>query len=89
MGEDGSSDFLTVHETIMEGGLAMVAGSDTTSYVLSNLFFYLLSNRDIMLRVQKEISTAFPDDELPFDNTRLARMKLLNAVMYVPVFVPT
>ena len=69
-------------EIISEGGLAIIAGSDTTSTVLSGLFYYLLRNPDVYSRLQNEVDLYFPlGDSDPFNSTKLAEMPLLNAVM--------
>ena len=67
----------------MSGELAIVAGSDTTSTTLSGIFFYLLTNPEYYARLREEVDAYFPPGEgEPFDGTRLAEMKYLNAVMY-------
>ena len=60
----------------------MIAGSDTTSTVLSSLFSLLLRHPKEYHRLQKEVDEVFPPGEGdPFDATRLAEMPFLNAVM--------
>ncbi|KAL5522514.1 hypothetical protein ACEPAG_8530 [Sanghuangporus baumii] len=72
----------TDKEIISDSGLAIIAGSDTTSTTLSGLFYYLLSNPLEYKRLQHEIDTAFPPGEGdPFDTTKLAEMPFLNAVI--------
>lgn len=72
----------TDSEIISDGALAMIAGSDTTSTVLSSLFSLLLRNPKEYARLQKEVDEAFPPGEGdPFDTTKLAEMPFLNAVM--------
>lgn len=69
-------------EILADGLLAIIAGSDTTSTLLSGIFFYLLSNPPCYTLVQEEIDEAFPPSEGdPFDATKLADMPYLNAVM--------
>lgn len=69
-------------EILADGLLAIIAGSDTTSTLLSGIFFYLLSNPLCYKFVQEEIDEAFPPSEGdPFDATKLADMPYLNAVM--------
>ena len=71
-------------EVVGEASLAIVAGADTTSSVLSALFFYVLANRSIYSRLQKEIDNAFPaGDGEPFDAVKLSQLSYLDAVMYV------
>ena len=71
-------------EILSDGGLAIIAGSDTTSTVLSGLFKFLLSDREAYLRLQKEVDAVFPREEGdPFDTHKLEKdMPYLNAVMY-------
>ncbi|KAL5478590.1 hypothetical protein ACEPAI_2774 [Sanghuangporus weigelae] len=62
--------------------IAVVAGADTTSTVLSGLFFYLLSDPPALDRLKEEVDSEFPVTEGdPFDAVKLARMPYLNAVI--------
>ena len=62
--------------------LAMVAGSDTTATVMSNILYYLISTPSVYKRLQEEIDRVFPRGEGDaLDSTRLAECQLLNAVM--------
>jgi hypothetical protein len=64
--------------------LAIIAGSDTTATVLSNIFFYLLSNPESYARLQAEVDEAFPrGSKEPNNAPTLANMVYLNAVMCV------
>ncbi|KAL5489841.1 hypothetical protein ACEPAI_4673 [Sanghuangporus weigelae] len=70
--DQGMNDVLT----------AIGAGADTTSTVLAAVFFYLLSNPSVFMRLRKEIDSEFPVEERePFDAIKLARMPYLNAVI--------
>lgn len=63
------------------GGLAIIAGSDTTSSAITHLFYFLMCNPTAYKRLQAEI------DELGdgiFDGTKLAHLPYLNASMFVP-----
>lgn len=61
---------------------AMVGGADTTSTVLSGLFYNLLTHPASYKRLQDEVDSVFPLSEgEPFDAARLAEMPYLNAVM--------
>ena len=73
----------TMAEILSDGGLAIVAGSDTTSTVLSGLFYYLMSHPDVYHHLQKEVDTVFPKEGGdPFDAHKLETgMPFLNAVM--------
>lgn len=62
--------------------LAVIAGSDTTSTVLSGLFCYVVADQACYKRLQSEVDSFFPIGEGdPFDAARLAEMPYLNAVM--------
>ena len=62
--------------------LAVIAGSDTTASVLSNTCYYLMQNPSDYDALRQEVDKAFPLGEGdPFDSTKLASMKYLNAVM--------
>ncbi|KAF8520538.1 cytochrome P450 [Gautieria morchelliformis] len=66
---------------IMESGLAIVSGSDTTGTALSNVFFYLLSNPENLARLQKEVDDAFPPGADIVSPSAAAELKYLNAVI--------
>ncbi|KAJ7675032.1 high nitrogen upregulated cytochrome P450 monooxygenase 2 [Mycena olivaceomarginata] len=59
--------------------LAIIAGSDTTSSVLANLFYSLLRNPDVYAKLKKEIDNAFGADEDTLDVAKLQNMVYLNA----------
>ncbi|KAL5497722.1 hypothetical protein ACEPAH_2653 [Sanghuangporus vaninii] len=62
--------------------IAVVGGADTASTVLSGLFFYLLSDPPVLVRLKEEVDSEFPVTEgEPFDAVKLARMPYLNAVI--------
>ncbi|KAL5514555.1 hypothetical protein ACEPAG_1871 [Sanghuangporus baumii] len=62
--------------------IAIAAGADTTSTVLSGLFFYLLSDPPALDRLKEEVDSEFPVTEgESFDAVKLARMPYLNAVI--------
>lgn len=73
----------SINEIAVDGEVAIVAGSDTTSTTISGAFYYLLTNPEQYARLRKEVDETFPPgEEEPSDGTRLAQMKFLNAVMY-------
>ncbi|KAI5120324.1 hypothetical protein M0805_000384 [Coniferiporia weirii] len=80
--EAGASAFPSQEFVIENSKLAIIAGSDTTATTMSGLFFYLLSNLDVLARLRKELDDAFPLGEGdPFDFTKLAELPYLNAVI--------
>ena len=68
---------------MQNGRLAIIAGSNTTSSVLTALLYYLLRNPATYERLQKEVDDAFPNGEEPLDVTKLGQMKWLNGSMWV------
>jgi cytochrome P450 len=63
---------------VQDGQLAIVAGSDTTSSVLTAAIYYLLRNPVAYERLQAEIDSAFPSGEEPLDVTKFSQMEWLN-----------
>ncbi|KAJ7255067.1 cytochrome P450 [Mycena haematopus] len=62
--------------------LAIVAGSDTSSTVMANTFFFLLSHPESYKRLQSELDESFPrGDKEPTDAAVLASLPYLNAVI--------
>ncbi|PPQ83271.1 hypothetical protein CVT25_004010 [Psilocybe cyanescens] len=64
--------------------LAVVAGSDTTATALSNMFFYILSDKTFFEELRNEIDANFPIKEgrIPADDSsKLSSMPYLNAVI--------
>jgi cytochrome P450 len=75
----------TKAEVLSDSALAIVAGSDTTATVLSNLFCFLLANPSTYTCLQAEVDILSTEDL--HDHVRLAQMPYLNAVMFVPSHV--
>lgn len=71
----------TMTEVVSDGGLAIIAGSDTAATTMSNLFFFLLSNPTAYARLQHEVDANFPPGEDPLNASKHARMDYLNAVI--------
>ena len=63
--------------------LAIIAGSDTTSSVLTAALYYLLRNPMAYERLQAEVDGAFPNGEDPLDVIKLSQMEWLNGCMWV------
>lgn len=69
-------------QIVTDAALAIVAGSDTTSSLLSNVVYCLLKSPQDYGRLRDEVDATFPADEgPPFDAAKLAAMPFLNAVM--------
>ncbi|KAF8270117.1 high nitrogen upregulated cytochrome P450 monooxygenase 2 [Lactarius quietus] len=67
------------HDQISRNGeLAIIAGSDTTSSVLTAALYYLLLNPVAYERLQAEVDGAFPSGEEPLDVAKLVQMEWLN-----------
>ena len=73
----------SLRQVVADGNLAIAAGADTTSTVISNVFYCLLTNPTDYARLREEVDNTFPqrDGDDPFDSTKLAKMPFLNAVM--------
>ena len=63
------------------GTLAIIAGSDTTSTILTAIIYYLLLNPAAYERLQEEVDSAFPSGEEPLDAVKLSHLEWLNGCM--------
>lgn len=72
---------MLMKSSIITGGLAIIAGSDTTSSAMSNFFYYLLTNPKTYKRVQDEIDE-LGDEVMNFGMQ--TQLSYLTAAMYVP-----
>jgi cytochrome P450 len=61
--------------------LAILAGADTTSSVLTAAFYDLLCNPVAYKRLQAEVDGAFSSGEEPLDVVKLSQMEWLNGCM--------
>ncbi|KAH8103349.1 high nitrogen upregulated cytochrome P450 monooxygenase 1 [Cristinia sonorae] len=69
-----------LEEVASEGGLAIVAGSDTTAVTLSHVFYFLLCHPPCMERLHKEVGSQYPGaTDTMSDFARHADMPYLNA----------
>nr|BAL05078.1 cytochrome P450 [Phanerodontia chrysosporium] len=80
--EDGSEKVTPPPEVVTsDGALALVAGSDTTSSVLSNLFYCLLRDPVSYKRLQEEVDKFYPPGENSLDPRHINNMPFLEAVI--------
>jgi cytochrome P450 len=63
--------------------LAIIAGSDTTSSVLTAIIYYLLLNPAAYECLQEEVDGAFSSGEEPLDAVKLSQLEWLNGCMWV------
>ena len=73
----------SLDDVAQDGELAIIAGSDTTSSVLTALLYYLLLNPEVYNRLQEEIDSTFTNGEEPLDAAKLSHMVWLNGCMWV------
>ena len=70
-------------EVAQNGQLAIVAGSDTTSSILTATLYYLICNPVAYEHLQVEVDGAFPSGEEPLDVIKFGQMEWLNGCMWV------
>jgi len=62
--------------------LTIIAGSDTSATVLSNIMYYLLVHQEYLIALRREIDENFPfKEQASIEVSKLAGMKLLNAII--------
>ncbi|KAH8093149.1 cytochrome P450 [Cristinia sonorae] len=91
VGADIASHLLGEHDTAlpklsqddlrMDALFAIQAGSDTTSGVLTFVFYYLLANPKAYERLRAELDEAFPDPDAPLNLDLLTNLPYLNGVV--------
>ncbi|KIP08940.1 hypothetical protein PHLGIDRAFT_68457 [Phlebiopsis gigantea 11061_1 CR5-6] len=69
------------HVVISDGVTALVAGSDTTSTVLSSTFYLLLRHPEVYSRLQAEVDKFYPPGEDSLNPVHLPDMDYLSAVI--------
>ncbi|KAI0067774.1 high nitrogen upregulated cytochrome P450 monooxygenase 2 [Artomyces pyxidatus] len=69
---------LTFEELAADGILAIIAGSDTASMVVTSLFWYLLQYPAAYQKLKEEVDREFPSGEEPVDAVKLSHMTWLN-----------
>ncbi|OCH86875.1 high nitrogen upregulated cytochrome P450 monooxygenase 2 [Obba rivulosa] len=80
--EDGAGAPRPFPEVVSDGALAVIAGSDTTSSVLSNVFFYLLKEPAYYKRLQAEVDKFYPPGEDALSTKHHGDMPFLTAVLH-------
>ena len=70
-----------MRDVAQDGLLAIIAGSGTTSTMLTAVVYYLLLNPDTYVCLQKEVDSAFPSGAEPLDVLKLCQMEWLNGCM--------
>jgi cytochrome P450 len=87
MDEDGHEPTRPSLDQVMSDAvLVVIAGSDTTSTILGNIVFNLVSHPEVYLRLREEVDHYFPPgeaDDVIIDSAKMAEMPYLNAVMCV------
>jgi len=71
------------YDLAQNGAIAIIAGSDTTSSVLTAIIYYLLLNPAAYESLQEEVDGAFSDGEEPLDAVKLSQLEWLNGCMWV------
>lgn len=61
--------------------LTNIVGSDTTSGVLTFVFYYLLTNPQAYEKLKAELDEAFPDPEAPLNLEKLTKLPYLSGVV--------
>ncbi|OCH91406.1 cytochrome P450 [Obba rivulosa] len=80
--EDGAEkEGRPLSRVINDGTLAIVAGADTTANVLTNVFYFLLSDFAEYQHLQAEVDKYYPPGESALDTKYHQSMPILNAVI--------
>ncbi|KAI1281075.1 putative cytochrome P450 [Xylaria sp. FL0933] len=69
----------TAERLWQEGQIIIGAGTETTAWTLSVIFFYILRDRDIFARLTKELKTAIPDPSSRPSCNELEKLPFLSA----------
>jgi hypothetical protein len=75
----------SISDVAQNGSLAIIAGSDTTSSVLTALLYYLLLNPGAYKHLQEEVDLACTVREEPLDTVKFSHMEWLNGCMWVTI----
>ncbi|CAL1706398.1 unnamed protein product [Somion occarium] len=68
-------------QVVSDGNLAIIAGSDTTASVLSNIVYYLLLEPTTYKRLQQEVDLYYPPGEDATNTKNHTKMVFLEAVI--------
>ncbi|KAF7288957.1 hypothetical protein MIND_01412300 [Mycena indigotica] len=82
MDEDGHEKVKpTLPEVLVDGILAIVAGSDTSAFALSYFFWCMMTNPAIYARVKAEVDAVYPDPESILGSEKHGELKFLTACL--------
>ena len=73
----------TIERMWHDGQVFNIAGTETTSWTLANCTFYLLSNPEMLQRMQDEIKTVMPDGTI--DNVSVSELEALPYLVRCPL----
>ena len=96
--EEGGKDQKTVFDEIFDSKLSdhekrpsrlmeeaqniSIAGTETTSWTLSVLFFHLLTTPGVLAKLRDELATRFPDPSVTPSLKEVEQLPYLSAVIY-------
>ncbi|KAJ7065627.1 high nitrogen upregulated cytochrome P450 monooxygenase 2 [Mycena amicta] len=72
----------TMPEVLVDGVLAIIAGSDTSAIALASFIWCMLTNPDIYASVQAEVDSVYPDADAIYSSDKHGELKLLNACFH-------
>ena len=70
-----------MQQLVDDGVLAIIAGSDTTSAVLTSIIYCLLTHPDVYEKLQAEVDKFYPPGEDAYDPKHHRDMHYLTGVM--------
>lgn len=70
-----------IPNAIADGLIGIIAGSDTTSSLMTSLFYFLLNNPEYYATLQAEIDRVFPQGENALDVSKHPNLPFLSACL--------